>query len=101
MSGGSLNYVYSPVADAAHDIRGESARLHRHPERAALWRAFADHLELVSKALHACEWVMSGDWGDDQADRELRAVLGADAARAALLAQAREITAALAKMGEA
>ena len=58
MSGGSLEYLYSKVEEAANSIGGSP-----------LHNAFAAHLHLVSKALHDVEWVMSCDYvpGDDEA----------------------------------
>lgn len=58
MSGGSLNYVYCRVADAASEIRDRS--------NDPLHLAFADHLELVAKALHDIEWLYSCDYGPGQ-----------------------------------
>jgi hypothetical protein len=55
MSGGSLDYVYGRVDDAAGEIRSRATR----PEH----KAFADHLVKVAKALHDCEWVFSSDYG--------------------------------------
>lgn len=53
MSGGSLDYVYSKVDDAASTILSY-AKTPQH-------RAFAEHLQRVSIALYAIEWVFSGD----------------------------------------
>lgn len=49
MSGGSMNYLYSHIQDAEFDLTT--------PERIA----FKKHLELVSKACKAIEWVDSED----------------------------------------
>lgn len=68
MSGGSLNYLYSRVEDAADTIRSLSGD--------RLFLAFADHLVKVSKALHDVEWVLSGDYSVDGADVAIRAVIG-------------------------
>jgi hypothetical protein len=51
MSGGSMQYLYSLVRDA--DFRLDTP----------LRRAFHRHLQLVAEALHAIEWVDSGDSG--------------------------------------
>ncbi len=61
MSGGSLDYVYFRVQDAAVSIRSQSNEPHL--------RAFAQHLDLVAKALKDVEWVLSGDNspGDERA----------------------------------
>jgi hypothetical protein len=67
MSGGALNYVYSLVSTAADDIRHRSRR----PDHLA----FADHLDLISKALHDVEWVLSSDYGDEGDLESLAAVL--------------------------
>lgn len=55
MSGGSLDYVYSKVEDAAAKIRSNA--------RHSTHFAFADHLMKVAKALHDVEWTFSGDYG--------------------------------------
>jgi len=75
MSGGSLDYVYSKVEDAARAVRGLSP----------LHRAFAEHLMLVAKALHDCEWVISCDYGTGDDEAAIRKVIapGADAKAAA------------------
>lgn len=53
MSGGSLDYVYDKVEDAAGNVRGRGTRSEHF--------AFADHLEKVAKALHDFEWMLSSD----------------------------------------
>lgn len=53
MSGGSLDYAYTTVLDAASAIRNKSD--------SATHIAFANHLDLVAKALRDVEWVMSCD----------------------------------------
>jgi len=60
MSGGSLDYAYQKVEDAAEAIESRSKKL--------IHRAFANHLRKVAKALHDIEWVLSADYsdGDDQ-----------------------------------
>jgi hypothetical protein len=55
VSGGSLDYVYSQVDEAADRIRQGEAN--------PIYIAFADHLKKVSKALHDYEWRTSGDTG--------------------------------------
>lgn len=65
MSGGSMNYLYRRVEDAADNIEtGRDYDLYDDytprpvdPKRLA----FAAHLRLVAKALHDIEWVDSGD----------------------------------------
>ena len=68
MSGGSLDYVYRFVRDAADSIRADCCRVPddvdghpMDPNRKRRLLAFASHLELVASALHDVEWVMSGD----------------------------------------
>lgn len=92
MSGGSYEYLYGRVEDAARQMVRRSAT----PAR----RAFAEHLVLVAKALHAVEWVDSCDWGPGDEDEAIKTVLGerADAAMfAVLVADARAAHDALAK----
>ena len=72
MSGGSLDYVYRNVADAAQNILERSQN--------PLHRAFARHLSRVSKALHDLEWVYSGDCSEPDEEAAIRAVLHPPAA---------------------
>lgn len=67
MSGGSLDYVYSRVQDAASTIlsRAESPT----------HRAFAAHLFKVAKALRAMEWMLSCDTSPGSETAAIRAVL--------------------------
>lgn len=53
MSGGSLDYAYRKVEDAAEMIEGRA--------ETTIHRAFAVHLHKVAAALHDLEWVWSGD----------------------------------------
>ena len=53
MSGGSLDYVCYGVEDAAVKVMNAST--------SPLHMAFAQHLTKVGKALHAMEWMLSGD----------------------------------------
>ncbi len=64
MSGGSLDYVYFKVDEAADAIECRSDK--------PFHKAFAKHLRKVSKALHDIEWVFSGDYseGDEKASIE-------------------------------
>lgn len=59
MSGGSLDYLFGRVHDAASTIRGRC----KEPEM----RAFAHHLDMVAKALHDVEWYLNGDIGHESA----------------------------------
>lgn len=67
MSGGSLEYVYGKVEEAADLIASRSGK--------PLHRAFANHLRLVSEALHDLEWVYSGDYSEGDEDSAIRAVI--------------------------
>lgn len=65
MSGGSMNYLYSRVAEA--EFKPDTA----------LRRAFKEHLKLVADALRAIEWNDSGD-GDSTEDEAIKACLPSD-----------------------
>jgi hypothetical protein len=52
MSGGSLDYIYSRVEDAARTLASSNDVVHR---------AFAEHLGKVASALYMAEYVLSGD----------------------------------------
>jgi hypothetical protein len=67
MSGGSLDYAYGKVTDAANSIRLHS----KNP----LHLAFAKHLDLVSTALHDLEWVLSSDCSSPSEEPAIRAVI--------------------------
>lgn len=67
MSGGSLDYVYSRVQDAADRIKGDDR---------PMYRAFAKHLILVADALHAVEWEYSSDYAKGEAEADIKKVLG-------------------------
>lgn len=67
MSGGSLNYVYSQVEDAAITVCTRS--------KTPLQRAFGIHLYKIARALHDLEWVMSGDYGPGDEDAAIRACI--------------------------
>jgi len=56
MSGGSLNYSYGAVEEAARELRQRA--------QTPLHRAFATHLDKVAKALHDTEWVLSYDYSE-------------------------------------
>lgn len=72
MSGGSMNYL-------CHRLESDATFRQDTPER----RAFAKHLKLVTKALHDIEWVDSGDYGEGDESKAIRACLGDRAALAA------------------
>lgn len=56
MSGGSYDYLYGRVQDAARILSRKTQPDYR--------RAFGSLLMKVSEALHAVEWVDSGDYGE-------------------------------------
>ena len=68
MSGGSLDYAYFKVEDAASQLRKRSNN--------PLHRAFAVHLEKVAKALHDVEWVLSSDYSEGREEEAIKEVLG-------------------------
>jgi hypothetical protein len=99
MSGGSYDYLFGRIQDAATQVE----RTRPTPLR----RAFAEHLRLVAKAMHAVEWVDSCDYGSGDEDEVIRAVLGDSAASkelAVLIEDARNardaLSAAIAKGAE-
>lgn len=67
MSGGSLDYVYSRVEDAAMQAAARA--------ETALHRAFANHLHKVAKALKDLEWMLSCDTSPGDEEASIRAVL--------------------------
>lgn len=60
-----MNYLYSKIE---YDANFECNT----PER----KAFAEHLQLVIKALHDIEWVDSGDYGKGDENEAIRACVG-------------------------
>lgn len=66
MNGGSLDYVYRTVEDAAYIIR-----LYKNP----LYVAFAKHLIKVAKALYDLELVLSCDRSEPSEVAAIRAVI--------------------------
>lgn len=54
MSGGSYQYAFGTVTDVATEIRRRSGN-------DVIRLAFANHLDLVAKAMHDIEWVDSCD----------------------------------------
>lgn len=69
MSGGSMDYVYIRVREAADNIRERE-------DSTTLHKAFAGHLDLVAEALHDLEWEQSGDYGEGDADKAIRSAMG-------------------------
>lgn len=85
MSGGSLNYAFRHVEEAADTLDAMDR---------PLYHAFAAHLRKVAGALHDTEWVLSGDYRGGAEDEGIRAVVTphdevAAAIRIAELAQAK------------
>ncbi|MFA5892098.1 MAG: hypothetical protein WDA27_14305 [Actinomycetota bacterium] len=82
MSGGSYDYLYSKIQDAANSVN------ERGTTRGPLRAAFAVHLHLVAKAMQHVEWVDSCDSSPGAEDDAIRACLApgaeCDAAREAL-----------------
>jgi len=90
MSGGSLNYVYGRVEDAAHEIRRNVTKAGQprmdgffedgtypvlDPKTAKALSAIADHADLCAKLLRAAEWYLSGDYGDETFAQAVREAL--------------------------
>ena len=66
MSGGAWDYGFGRVADIADALRNDTSTGSRRPldlldDQRAKRRALADLLDKVSTAMHAIEWVDSGD----------------------------------------
>jgi hypothetical protein len=80
MSGGSLDYVFRRVDDAADMVEDRATE--------PIHKAFAAHLRLVSKALHDLEWVWSCDYGRGDEVEAIRAVIHHDAELKAAIADA-------------
>jgi hypothetical protein len=57
MSGGSYDYAYHRINDLAIEVRKWANTENLSPEAKALRLRFAEHLDLVSEAAHALEWV--------------------------------------------
>lgn len=68
MSGGSYDYAFTRVQDMASAIRSRG-------NVTPLREAFADHLELVSMAMHAVEWVDSCDYKEGDEVEKIRKCL--------------------------
>lgn len=72
MSGGSMDYLYSKVADASFVTSS--------PERKAFYR----HLRKVARALKAIEWNDSGDGDDGEHAAIMACISMTDVLRAAI-----------------
>lgn len=93
MSGGSWDYVYSRVDDAACRLMNSDT-----PERVALGKI----LKLAARALHDIEWVDSSDYGEGDEREAIEKVVSrqeiASAATDLLLAKAKELRVLLDKI---
>jgi hypothetical protein len=92
MSGGSWDYLYSKVDDAAAQLTYSE-----NPLRRALGR----HLVLVAKALHDIEWTDSGDNAKDSENTAIEQVLGANVRTLVLtevIEEAKQVNEKLAKL---
>jgi len=67
MSGGSLDYVWIKVEDAADEVNSRAEN--------DLHLQFAAHLRSVADALHDLEWVWSGDYGPGDEVAAIKKVL--------------------------
>ncbi len=76
MSGGSLDYVYFKVEDAATSIRNYAANPGTDLKHRSEWFAFVLHLLDVADALKDVEWVMSADRSPGSELSAIRKVLG-------------------------
>lgn len=65
MSGGSMNYICHKLSMEIDNMRLSSP----------LRRAFYDHIQDVIKALHAIEWVDSGDTAEGTEEESIRKCL--------------------------
>ena len=69
MSGGSWNYLYSQVEEAAKQLKTSNDPLRR---------AFGKQLRLCAKALHDIEWADSNDSSPGDERAAIEAALGKD-----------------------
>lgn len=83
MSGGRYDYLYRQVRDMADQIATDDPSA-----RGLLREAFRLHLELVADAMHAIEWVDSGDWGAGDEVKAIEACLKPEHVIAVLLLRA-------------
>ena len=86
MSGGSLDYVYFKVDEAAREISRESATS-RIPEL----KAFKDHLVKVSAVLHDVEWFLSGDYAEETMIESIKKLLSEEQVLDSVVKEAEEI----------
>lgn len=94
MSGGSYDYLYSKIEDAAHSVTRRNTPLRK---------AFAAHLIKVADAMRAVEWVDSCDSSPGTEDAAIRACIaeGAEleAAKVALEAAMKDARDVLGQVG--
>lgn len=86
MSGGSLDYVYSRVEDAARTLASSSDVVHQ---------AFAEHLGKVASALYMAEYVLSGDSGPGDDHKAILQVITSQDVLASLIDDAEQTQAQL------
>ena len=86
MSGGSLDYVYYRVENAASTLSGSGDPIHR---------AFAKHLKLVAKALKDAEWVLSDDCEQGDDHKAILRVISPQAVLGCVVDDAKEVQATL------
>ena len=98
MSGGSLDYLYLKVEDAASEIAvnesfcGYGDKYHR--------KAFAKHLKRVALALHAIEWNIDDDGHEDE-NELIEACIGEHCDLAEMISEAQRVKADIEKkLGE-
>lgn len=86
MSGGSLDYVYFKVEEAAREISRESFT-NKIPEL----KAFKDHLVKVAEVLHDVEWFLSGDYAEETMVKSIKKLLSEEQVLDAVVKEAEEI----------
>jgi len=67
MSGGSWDYIYFKIQEAADRLSHDETPLRR---------AFGQHMSLVAQAMHDIEWVDSNDKGKGADIKSMKKVLG-------------------------
>jgi len=71
VSGGAYNYSGEQIRSVTYEIEAGDWQIdsdyHRRSDLTALRRWLLAHMELVAVAVHAIEWIDSGDWspGDE------------------------------------
>lgn len=82
MSGGSMDYLYSRVEDAARTLCSSPL---------AYRRALGSRLLKVATALHNIEWVDSGDYGEGDDKKAIQVVLSSTAVLEELISNAEKL----------